>query len=335
MRGKRLEVGAAATPVGEPPKSPGRRYFGIGVGRAGKLPGAMWPPGLSPRLLGVLMLILAPLFLTCGCVTYLHNPEKAALAKDTSEEFKKFQAASPQLNAAMLQNVQKVELKASKRQAEITAEIVASFADQVHTVTWGKMRRDLEAAKAQQVQWQQAIKAAAESTLKQMGEAEPKVKNAKDGLRQVQDLLKRAVKAENQWQARQVLFRESIQFMARVAAENLKLEPSILEANKREILKKESDIVVLAGDNLERPQDKPTLEQVLGGDIDAFKNLFDPRSGEGRPQAGAIAFPPLFPATLGAHSGGLLGLESGNSRGWAQLFLQSQALQVSLPNIRP
>lgn len=280
MRGIRLEIGAAATPEGKPPKSPGGRYFGIGVGRAAKLPGAMWPPGLSPRLLGALMLILAPLSLTCSCVTYLHNPGKAALAKDTSEEFKKFQAASPQLNAAMLQNVQKVELKASKRQAEITAEIVASFADQVHTVTWEQVEKELEAAKAQQVQRQQAIKDAVKDILKKMGEAKPKVDNAEDGLRQVSKLLKKAIDKENQWQARQVLFRESIQFMAQVAAENLKLEPSILEAKKREILGKEINIVFLASDdNLKTTYS--TLEQVLASDTDAFNNLFDPRSAPG------------------------------------------------------
>jgi hypothetical protein len=239
----------------------------------------MWFPGLSLRLLGALMLILAPLFLICSCVTYMHNPGKAALAKDTSEEFKKFQAASPQLYAVMLQNMQKVELKASKRQAEITAENIASFADQVHTVTWEQMMEELEAEKAQQVQRQQAVKAAAEGTLKQIGVEKPKVKDAEDGLKQVRKRLEDAVKAENQWQAREVLFRESIQFMGRVAAENLKLERSALESEKSKILAKTwIEIVVLNGDNLEKAQQ--TLEQVLKEDF-AFKNLFDYRSAPG------------------------------------------------------
>jgi len=253
--------------------------LGLAGGKAAKLPMAIWPPGSLPRLLGALMLILAPIFLTCGCVTYLYNPEKAALANDTSEEFKKLQAASPQLYAAMLQNLQKVEAKASKRLAEITAENVASFADQVHTVTWEQMEEELKAAKAQQVQRQQAVKAAAEATLKQIGVEKPKVQDAEDGLKQVRKILKDTVDAENQWQARQVLFRESIQFMAQVAAENLKLERSTLESEKSKILAKTwIDIVVLNGDNLEKAQQ--TLEQVLKEDF-AFKNLFDYRSAPG------------------------------------------------------
>jgi hypothetical protein len=182
------------------------------------------------------ILILCLFFLNFGC-THLHNQQNANLAKEISTEFKTFQGSSPNPYSLMLQNQQKVDAKASKLQAEIAKQKALSFSAQVSTVTWAQIESELETEKEQLVKRNETLKKDVEVLLKEKGEQEAKVEDYEDGLKKARALLEKAIKEQQKWEARQVLFRSTIKFLATTAAaKGKKLDPQTLEKAKKDIL---------------------------------------------------------------------------------------------------
>ncbi len=220
----------------------------------------------------IMLAFLSLLFLFPGC-TYLHNPQKATLAKETADEFKKVQDASPKLYTSMQQNLQKTELQASQVHAEVSKLRELNFANEVHHLTWKKIKTDLEAEKIQQDQRKEKIAADVKNLLEKMAVKGPKAADAKEWLEKAKKRLQQAIEAENKWQARQVLFRNSIQFMAKVAAsKDKKSVQGLYEEGKKDILGQEITIKVMKDDG-QITVEPSTVGKVLTKDLAAVENL--------------------------------------------------------------
>lgn len=205
--------------------------------------------------------------LSSGCGLYFHNPEKATLAKNTFDEFKKVQTSSATIYVSMLQNLQKIEAEAAEVQAKTAQIKEETFTNQVNTITWKKILADLEVAKRTQEKWNKDIEGAVKKLLEKMGEANATVVDAKTGLEKADNLLKIAVKAENQWKARQALFQSSIIFLGNVAAsEDKKMNVATLEKGKKEILDQEIEKKTMTKDGTLKTEPS-TVGKVLSEDI--------------------------------------------------------------------
>jgi DNA anti-recombination protein RmuC len=148
--------------------------------------------------LGVII-FFALIALGSSSCTYLHNPQKAVIAKETEDEFKKVQSSTAKVNQAMLDNLQKTEDRMTQRLAEIAEEKEKSFANQVSSVTWGQIQKDMEAVITAKHVYDIEI-------VKELTESENNIKNvqlqsqsAQKDLDQVKAALKEAVNEQNLW----------------------------------------------------------------------------------------------------------------------------------------
>jgi chromosome segregation ATPase len=218
------------------------------------------------------ILILCLVFLNFGC-THLHNQQNADLAKEISTEFKTFQGSLANPYSLMLQNQQKVDAKASKLQAEIAKQKAFSFSAQVDTVTWEQIKIELETERKQLDERNKNLKEGVEALLKEKGEQEAKVKDYEDGLKKARALLEKAIKEQQKWEARQVLFRSTIKFLAdTAAAKGKKLEPQTLEEAKKDILDQKITVEDLNVNGDIKPKDT-TVGDVLSSDKTALMQL--------------------------------------------------------------
>ncbi len=188
----------------------------------------------SYRLLATQTVVCFFLVLSSGC-TYLHQPQKDALAKETSEEFKKFQEKSADLYTAMLANLQLTESRVSEVQDKISQQKEISFGNRIHFLTWGQIRRDLEERKEEEENRQRRIAADINKLLKEMEGFEGKGKDAAAGLELANTRLKTAIKQENDWQAQVALFRGTIPLVFQ-ASKDEKLDVKKLKEGKDQVL---------------------------------------------------------------------------------------------------
>ncbi len=214
-------------------------------------------------LLLVSLLALSPF----GCI-HLHNQAQADLAKETAGEFKKFQDSSSNIYVQMLGNLEKVDQAMVARQAEVDQEAELTFGNQVSSLKWGEIEAGLQQASKELVNLQTTIEKAIDDLLKAKAKKEERIPSAKKTMEDASNLLKKAVKEKNEWEARAILFRSTIKFMADNAVTTGK-KPSLkaleisLENFKKNILEKK---VTLEG------QTKP-LGEWLGDDMQVLKSM--------------------------------------------------------------
>ena len=87
---------------------------------------AMLGRRISGRSLIKIAFLALLLFLGSGCGLYLHNPEKATIAKETLEEFNNFKKGT-NIYEAMLENLQTVQGKTAELQAEALKQFEIAF----------------------------------------------------------------------------------------------------------------------------------------------------------------------------------------------------------------
>lgn len=229
------------------------------------------PHRISCRALLMSTFLLGVVFMNSGCI-YFHNHQNSTLANEIKTEFGSFRQSSANPYSIMLQNHQKVELKAAKLQADMARRTALSFSAQVDAITWKKIQTQLEEEKTKREKRNMKLKKVIEDPFEGKGDSEAEVKNAKEGLNKARDLLKKAFKEQQKWEARQVLFRSAIKFLAKTTAKDKKLDIKTLNNLKKEVLDQEITIEdINAEGNLKA--ETSTVREVLKGDIKDFENI--------------------------------------------------------------
>lgn len=186
------------------------------------------------RLIATSTLFSLFLVLNSGC-TYMHQPQKDALAKETVEEFKKFQEKSATLYPAMLENLQVTESRVSEVQDKLAQQRELSFANRVHTLTWEQIKKGLQRGKQGQEARKKQLLKEISNLLEKMGEAKVSLHDLKEGLNRAKDALGKAIQQENKWKAQAALFRGTIPLVFQ-AIKNDKLDVNQIEADKAKVL---------------------------------------------------------------------------------------------------
>lgn len=180
----------------------------------------------------------------------------------------------------MLDNKEQMEAKEQLRLESLKKERGAAFANQLYTKKWQTIQKEL-AQKRQGLEAQlNDININLEDINKRLSNMAEKEIDSKKALEEAKALLKKAAEAQNQWNARHELFRQSIKSIADIAvAEETEADFDVSKAlgkAKDNILKTKITVVDESG---KEKAEKEDIQSVLKIDKDNFINLMQANSG--------------------------------------------------------
>lgn len=163
--------------------------------------------------------LLTVLFIICilpSC-THIHVPADATLANQLKEDFSKVTANDSNIYSAMLDNKEQMEAKEQLRLESLKKEKGAAFANQLYTNTWQAIQSELAQKRQALDDQRNNINTNLIDINKRLSDIAGKKIDSENTLEEAKALLKKAAEAQNQWNARHELFRQSIKSIADIA----------------------------------------------------------------------------------------------------------------------
>ncbi len=223
-----------------------------------------------------ILLIITMLFTLSAC-THLHDPGNAQSANQIKDEFAKVTANDAGIFTAMLENKKLMESKEQLTLDALRNQKGAAIANALYAKKWSEIKDEL-ITKQKSLDDLSSYNLISKQISKRLKEIAGKLPISADNLKAANTLLKTAAENQNQWFARQELFRQSIKALAEVYTVSETDEDfNIVQAlsNKRdEILNTEIDVLVIDDKGIEKTE-KSNIGKILDIENGLDKNSLD------------------------------------------------------------
>jgi hypothetical protein len=172
----------------------------------------------------------------------------------------------------MITNLGKVAAATRERQQASTESTIRAVAHELPTLTWARIESQLTECKQYSATYNKEIVAALESENKELLDAEAVVKKLDASTKETRKALMAAMDDAAKWQARQILFRESLVLVAENARTNTSLTDEVLVNAAKDILNQEMTVTTLNTDGEIVPT-QTTVGKQLKGSVSNLKAL--------------------------------------------------------------